>query len=482
MTRLSLAQRLALLLATLASLAVLAMALLLSWNLRGGFGDYLAARDAERLHAFAAHVSEILSQPDGAVGFQDAADIHLGELLRRFEISRGWRLPGGPPPGDRPVPNRPPPPGSRGEMDSLGTRIALLSTDGRLLKGNALPDQGVPYLEEPLIVEGTTVATLRLLPSRVPDAVDARFLRSQYLGIAGLAVSLALIASMLGWWMGRRWTKPLLAVRDAATRIARGDRNVRIESGRQDEIGDVIHGINHMVSALQALETTRRSWLANIAHELRTPVTVLRGEIESLLDNLRPIGKESLQSLKEEILRLSAVIDDLHQLALADLDALPCRLEQLDTAPLLQELPQRFAIQIANRGLTLHISCPTEQAFIHGDPARIRQLLGNLLTNSLAYTDAPGLISVDLKQDDSQIQIDIEDSAPGVSDTDLHRLFEPLFRVDAERSRDTGGSGLGLAISLAIVQAHCGSLEALQGRRGGLHLRIRFPIWRAPHP
>jgi two-component system sensor histidine kinase BaeS len=206
---------------------------------------------------------------------------------------------------------------------------------------------------------------------------------------------------------------------------------------------------------------------------------VLRGEIESLLDNLRPISLASLQSLQEEILRLSAVIDDLHQLALADLDALPCRMEQLNVTPLLQELPQRFSIQIANRGLTLQISCPTEPAFLHGDPARIRQLLGNLLTNSLAYTDAPGLISVDLKQDESQIQIDIEDSAPGVSDTDLHRLFEPLFRVDAARSRDTGGSGLGLAISLAIVRVHGGTLEALQGTRNGLLLRIRFPIWRA---
>ena len=476
MIRLSLAHRLALLLALLASLAVMAMALLLSWNLRGGFGDYLAARDAERLRAFASHVSEVLSQPHGTNGFPEVSEIDLGQLLRRFEDSQGWRFPGGPPPEDPAFADRPHPPGRPGGADTLGDRIALISSEGLLLKGNDLPTGAAPFMEEPLYVQGRIVATLRLLPSRVPDAVDTRFLRSQYLGIAVLAGSLILIASVLGWWLGRQWSKPLLAVRDASARIAQGDHKVRITSDRRDEIGDVIRGINHMASSLQTLEATRRTWLANIAHELRTPVTVLRGEIESLLDNLRPMGPASLQSLKEEVLRLSAVIDDLHLLALADLDALPCRMERVDARHLVQELPQRFAARIAASGLTLQTSCPEEPLFLHADPARLRQLLGNLLTNSLAYTDAPGLITVDLHQDRTQATIDIEDSAPGVSDTDRSRLFEPLFRVDAARSRDTGGSGLGLAISLAIVRAHGGTLEALDGMRGGLHLRIRLPF------
>ena len=476
MIRLTLAQRLALLLATMASLAVLAMALLLSWNLRGGFGDYLAARDAERLRAFAAHVSETLAQPDGTAVLREPADIELGELLRHFEDSQGWRLRRPPPPENRPFPLRPPPPGGPGRVDTLGDRIALIGNDGQLLKGNTLPADAGPFLESPVTRQGRTVATLRLRPSRVPDAVDARFLRSQYLGIAWVAALLALLAGALGGWLGKRWARPLLAVRDASARIARGERNVRIASERRDEIGDVINDLNHMAESLQHLEATRRRWLADIAHELRTPVTVLRGEIESLIDKLRPIGPESLQSLHEEVLRLNAVIDDLHQLALADLEALPYRMEQADARHLLKELPQRFAAQIAQRGLTLQIVCPDEPVYVHWDPARIRQLLGNLLTNSLAYTDAPGLITLALQRDGDKGQIDIEDSAPGVNAADRSRLFEPLFRVDAARSRDTGGSGLGLAISLAIVQAHGGTLEALDGTRGGLHLRIRMPL------
>jgi two-component system sensor histidine kinase BaeS len=273
----------------------------------------------------------------------------------------------------------------------------------------------------------------------------------------------------------------LHAVQAATERIARGEFDVRLQGRQQgeersDEIGDLVRNVNRMAEGLQQLEGARRRWLADISHELRTPLAVLRGEIEALVDGVRPLRPEAIVSLHEDALHLGKLVDDLHLLAMSDLQSLPCRFDELDAVDLAQQSVARLQTRAAAKGLALSVETgPLTTLPVRWDRTRSEQLLGNVLENSLRYTDAPGRIVLALKRQGDRISIDIDDSAPGVPTADLPRLFEPLYRADAARSRERGGSGLGLAISHAIARSHSGRIDAAISSLGGLRLRIELP-------
>jgi two-component system sensor histidine kinase BaeS len=216
--------------------------------------------------------------------------------------------------------------------------------------------------------------------------------------------------------------------------------------------------------------------MADISHELRTPLASLRGEAEALLDGVRPLTRAAVVSLHEDMLRLTALVEDLHLLAMADLHSLPCRLADIDAAELVQDTVRRFESRALAAGLTLSCNAVQSHLAVLWDPTRIEQLLSNLLENSLRYTDAPGFIEVALTTEGDKLRLGVADSAPGVAKADLERLFEPLYRADAARGRYNGGSGLGLAICEAIAQAHGGLIAAQPSRLGGLLVTVELPI------
>ncbi|MCV2420207.1 ATP-binding protein [Paucibacter sp. DJ2R-2] len=521
--RLRLVHSLSLLLLAVVSLTVLGMGGVMAWNLSRGFNDYLQAREVDRLERLAELTSDLLQQDgaglDGFLRSRVTLRGLLDELARREGLNPGGRalpmqpglppaLAGEPPPPpwrrlrEREGPPPPPPPAE----DGFGGRVGLYSLQGELLLGRPQAEgrrgarppwalergPGDRMVERAVYgpaagAERVPVAWLRLrLPKPLPDSVDALFLRRQYQGIAVVAVLMLGLALLGAWWLTRRWSQALLAVQDATARIAQGELSVRLpDPGRSDEIGDVLRNINRMAAGLQALEGTRRRWIADISHELRTPLSVLRGEIEALIDGVRPLSTTALQSLREEVLQLASLVDDLHLLAMADLGALPCRRVDSDAQVLLQRLLQRYAPRAAAAGLDLQPgkTWPSGPVPVFWDPVRIEQLLGNLLENSLRYTDAPGRIVLDLSLQGEQLLLTVDDSAPGVAAADVGRLFEPLYRADAARSRHLGGSGLGLAICAAIAQAHGGRLSAGASSLGGLQVTLSLPR-RAPqeHP
>ncbi len=321
------------------------------------------------------------------------------------------------------------------------------------------------------------MALARLRPvARATDGSESRFLRSQYLGIVAVTFVLMLLALAGALWLARQWVRPLHAIQDATSRIARGELEVRVPIVRGDEIGDVVRNVNAMAESLQRIDGARRRWLADLSHELRTPLTVLRGEVEALVDGVRPVGLDTLSSLREDVLRLGQLVDDLHLLAMADLQAVPCHYADADAVEIVSGVMQRQGRLISDAGLTLAWTSPPAAPIpVSWDAGRIEQLVTNLLQNSLRYTDQPGRIEVALQATGDRVQLRIDDSAPGVSPDDLHRLFEPLFRADPARSRQSGGSGLGLAICAAIVKAHGGQIVAAPSALGGLSVAIDLP-------
>lgn len=493
-----LVHQLSLLLMATALAAVAAVAGLVVWNLRAGFSDYLQIQESE-------HLTRLM----------EVAERDLG---RRAELPQDWRpvlrdwldtvratsgrsgLTDGPPPeaegppppppreaGEmpdreaRPPPGRRDPPPGRRDPANFGPRIVLLGADGVTPLAGRREMLHRPGQTRAIKVRGQTVAVLRLVDRAGPvEGVDANFLRRQYIGLAVVAGSVLLIALVLARWVAVRWARPLAEAQVAARRIAAGAFDVRLPTPREGASASEIEGlqgdINAMAASLSRLESSRQRWLAELSHELRTPLAVLRGEVEALVDGIRPLDRAALLSLQEEVKRLSRLVEDFHLLATSELRALPCDFQPVMPLDLLRATAERFSPRAKALGLVLDAALPAALPAARWDEVRVSQLLANLLENSLRYTQAPGLVELSARSLGAVVEIRIQDTPPGVPAQDLERLFDPLYRADASRSREFGGSGLGLAIARAIARAHGGQLRAEVSSLGGLAMVLTLPL------
>ncbi|HEY0178986.1 MAG TPA: ATP-binding protein, partial [Dokdonella sp.] len=359
-----------------------------------------------------------------------------------------------------------------------GPRLALLDADGMLVAGS--PEVPADAHAVPVELDGTRIGTLRL--ARMPEisrAVDLGFARAQLRTAVVAAAAVLVGALVLAFAFARRLLAPVRALAEATRALAAGDYARRVAVDRRDEFGELAADFNHLAAALEQHREARRHWGADIAHELRTPLAILRGEVQALQDGVRAAGAQAFDSLHAECERLGALIEDLYQLSLADAGALDYRFEAVDLELLVRDVvdPQRDAL--ADVGLAL------EETFartprVRADARRIAQLVDNLLANARRYTQAPGRIRVALAPDGDDAALVVEDSAPGVPAEALPRLFDRLYRVDASRVRATGGAGLGLAICRAIVEAHDGRIEATPSALGGLRVAVHLPLAARP--
>jgi two-component system sensor histidine kinase BaeS len=302
--------------------------------------------------------------------------------------------------------------------------------------------------------------------------------------LLGAGLGTVILTILLGWWVAGRWSRPLQELQLATRRIARGElttmplaqKSHMVRSGAI-EIDQLIDDVHAMATSLAALEEARRTWIAQISHELRTPLAVLQGELESIEDGARQPSPQVIRSLGEEVAQLNRLVDDLHALTMADLGRMPCELVSGDANAELLRIAKKHEARAAQLGLTLSIRPAHSPIAVHWDFGRIEQLVSNLLENSLRYTAAPGQLQLSWQANAHVLQLLLEDSAPGVSSQNLPKLFDPLFRVDASRTR-TGqhGSGLGLSIVRAIARAHRGSVQASASALGGLALRLELPL------
>jgi two-component system sensor histidine kinase BaeS len=250
---------------------------------------------------------------------------------------------------------------------------------------------------------------------------------------------------------------------------------VRAEVRTRDEIGALGRDVNRLAETLEKNRTARRRWMADIAHELRTPVAILKGEIEAIEDGVRPIDEKALASLNEETERLARLIDDLQTLALSDAGALSIHKEELDFSSLVRQAVAAFSDRLAAREIELELQV-TDGISLCGDAHRLRQLLDNLLENSCRYVEQGGKVRLVLVADGDTVHFRVEDSGPGLKTTEVEQLFRRFYRVEASRSRSTGGSGLGLAICRNIVEVHQGNITADHSSLGGLEICFELPV------
>jgi two-component system sensor histidine kinase BaeS len=276
----------------------------------------------------------------------------------------------------------------------------------------------------------------------------------------------------------------LQSVSDAASRIASGDLATRVALDSRGtgvaELDALMHHINQMAQSLQTQQHRQKRWIADMSHELRTPLAVLQGEVEALIDGIRVRDVAAMQSLREELLRIAALVQDLHLLSLADLHALPCDFQEGDAWGCVLKVAQRFELRAQQAGIRFECHRPDPMPLnVVWDFQRMSQVLGNLIDNSLNYTHAPGATHIRMQASGEQVQITVEDSAPGVRDEDLSKLTDPLYRAQLDRARPVGGgqsgSGLGLSIVQVMVQAHGGHVGVSHSAFGGLKVVLTLP-------
>ncbi|CAI1038190.1 Signal transduction histidine-protein kinase BaeS [Serratia grimesii] len=282
-----------------------------------------------------------------------------------------------------------------------------------------------------------------------------------------------LLAAAVTWLMSRGLLAPVKRLVAGTHRLAAGDFSTRVAVSSQDELGRLAQDFNQLATSLEKNEQMRRAVMADVSHELRTPLAILRGELEALQDGVRQPTPASLNSLQAEVSTLTKLVDDLHQLSLSDLGALAYRKSPVDCVHLLQIAVASFRERFRAKELEIVTLLP-EQALLFGDPDRLNQLFNNLLENSLRYTDAGGKLEIGAEQLPGCLRIYWQDSAPGVTDEQLARIFERFYRTEGSRNRASGGSGLGLSICQNIVEAHNGTINAQHSPLGGVRITVEF--------
>jgi two-component system sensor histidine kinase BaeS len=489
--RFNIASKLAVSIVGIVILSVGTMAWMSSQNLKTGFIAYLNEQETDNLEELSKLLATEYKREGNLNRFQNnrRAMRELLEKIRPQQAPAEVKIPDrpnrrppphmdGPPSRDSDVDVQPrrleerpgPPPG---DPTGFAQRLSLIGQDGQALIG---PQDAPGSKIIPILVDNVTVGSLRLAPQRhINNPSGSGFVRSQIRQMIWLAIGLALFSILFSWWLARHLLRPVASLHSVTKRIAQGQFDARASVISGDELGELAVQVNAMAKSLQYSEVQRRKILANISHELRTPLTVIRGEIEAMLDGIRQINPAALKSLHEEVLRLNKLIDDIHQINLADSGDLSYQLSRIDLGEFIQETVDRFRPNIEKAKLRLAFQAPSSPLYINADTGRLGQVISNLLENCIRYTDAGGCIECAVVRIGPVIELSIEDSAPGVPDGTHTRLFERLYRADHARSREHGGSGLGLSICKALIESHNGKIEAQPSALGGIKILIRLP-------
>lgn len=285
------------------------------------------------------------------------------------------------------------------------------------------------------------------------------------------------VGVIMGIFLARSLARPLDQLASAARQFGSRNLSQRVHVRGTEEIVAVADAFNEMADRLEEAETLRRNLLADVAHELRTPVTVIQGNLRAILDDVYPLEKEEVARLYEQTRLLSHLIDDLRELAQAEASQLSLNMGTVDVAALVKETAVAFQPIAQSQHIELHAELLGRLPTIEADNARLRQSLHNLVDNALRHTPENGHILLQVEQIDQTVQIRVQDSGEGMTSEQISHVFDRFYRADPSRSRASGGSGLGLAIVRAIAKAHGGEVTAVSpGVNQGSTFILTLPL------
>jgi len=366
-----------------------------------------------------------------------------------------------------------------------GQRIILTDTNGMVVadsQGDLLGEQYHPDSPGRVILppwEEGVIGTLHISPEPSPGA-GLISLQVLYMAIGrfflwGGLVAVA-IAVAITFFLSRRILAPTKALTLASKQLGRGDFSQRVQIKDKSELGELARTFNSMASDLERAEKLRQNMVADVAHELRTPLSNVRGYLEALRDGMIKPDAKTICSLYEEASLLSRLVDDLQELSLAEAGELKLVCQAEDIAKLINQTVTTMQTQTAARGLSVSVDLPDKLPPVNIDPRRIGEVLRNLLENAVAHTAKKGVITMTAEQRDNWVEVSIADTGEGIPAEDLPNIFERFYRVDKSRTRATGGSGMGLTIAKRLVEAHGGKIEARSEPGKGSRFSFTVPV------
>jgi signal transduction histidine kinase len=313
---------------------------------------------------------------------------------------------------------------------------------------------------EPLVVGGETVGYLLRGAAgvQVLDQTQQKFLSDMTHALVLAALGAIVLAVVMGLALAWALASPLRHLQQSAAAITQGNLGTQMPLIGTQEFRDVASAFNRMSAALAESEVLRRRMTSDIAHELRSPVSVMRGQLEAMLDGVFPLTTEQLAIVYDQTLHLGRLVEDLRTLTRAEAGQLPLELSQVDPGTLVQRVVADFAPLAQDQGIAFSADIAPDLPRISADPDRLRQVLANLVANALTHTPGGGKVKVAVAGYASAVRFSVSDTGPGLAPEQAAHVFERFYRTDDARQRDQGGSGLGLAIAQELVRLHRGRL------------------------
>jgi two-component system OmpR family sensor kinase/two-component system sensor histidine kinase BaeS len=429
--------------------ALLTASLLIGRSANTAYRGYLSGYQRQRMATYAATAGQIYVENGSWQAVQawlDQAAVgqaHPGFRGGRSERNGQQQMQGGPGSVDRYV-----------VVDATsGTPLAAPDVSPVAADRMAL---GVPVTGAPqaVIVPLGTTGGLGPPEQALLDQINRAILLS--------ALAAGILALLLGGLLVASILRPLRKLETGVAQVAQGDFRARVEVRGGDEIGRLAQNFNSMAASLQQQEELRQRLVADIAHELRTPLSILQGNLQAILDGVYPLELEEIRTVYEETRLLSRLVNDLHELAQAEAGRLSLARQPVAAADVVDHMADSFRVLADSREITLESVTPDRNLRVDADPDRLQQMLHNLLGNAMRHTPADGSIQVGAAAADrDRVRFWVQDSGPGIPADVLPHVFDRFYRADSSRERSAdfaGNAGLGLAIVKALAQAHGGEV------------------------
>jgi len=366
-----------------------------------------------------------------------------------------------------------------------GTHIILTDANGTVIadsQGKLLgeyynpdsPDSPIELTWGPVILGRVYIS---LDPEAEPYVAPFRRLSESINRFLLLGGSLAIvIALILTFVLSRRMSSPIGVLANAARRLGGGDLSQRVQFRGKGEVGELAQAFNSMAADLEHAEQLRRNLVADVAHELRTPLSNIQGYLEAIRDRVMKPNAATIQSLNEETALLSRLVDELQELSLAEAGELKLVYQAEDIVNVVKQAVTSWHPQVAAKGILLSLDLPDNLPLVNIDRQRVNEVLHNLLENAVAHTHKGGTINVAAMAQNDWVEVCVSDTGEGIPVEDLPNIFERFYRVDRSRARATGGSGLGLTIAKRLVEAHGGQITVQSELGKGSSFSFTLPI------
>lgn len=364
----------------------------------------------------------------------------------------------------------------------LEQRIILTDGQGQVvfdsegdLRGDELETR-LLAVAVPVMANNRRVGSLVVAQSNEIAALEQQFLRRLNRGILVAALGASTLGIVAAAVLARQLVSPIRHLTSAAQGIAEGDLSQRVQTSGGDEVGQLAASFNQMAERLEESESQRRQTLADIAHELRNPLSTMQGNLEGMLDGVLPLEPEQVATVHDQALLLARLVEDLRMLSLAQAGELRLERAPTEVSDLVGRVVDNFGPLAESKSISLETHVQSGLPPLMLDRARMSQVLANLLGNALRYVPERGKIDAEAQRIDGHVQFAVADTGPGISPQDLPHVFERFYRADPSRSRVSGGSGLGLAIARELVEAHGGQIRAESEQGKGSRFIFTIPV------